>query len=222
MNKNLFSELIKVANVLDEMGIVKEANNLDKIARKIVVSYNPTVHNYGSDDLKKISQISGIYSKDIANYKSIIWSAYHDEKGNFIKSPYPDALQLASNLYNSVVNAWFRNPYTSEQRRVFKLQADNIRNTISGNFDDSNNEIYKGKSLNDILVGAGIVDYYGKLKSNIKSKHILRQYWFAMLKNNFPKVQNGSFEARNLSNTFNMLAMKLPENEPASEESLDI
>jgi len=48
MNKNLFSELIKVANVLDEMGLVKEANNLDKIARKIVVS-ETTLYGYAHD-----------------------------------------------------------------------------------------------------------------------------------------------------------------------------
>lgn len=45
MNKNLVNELVKVANSLDNMGLNKEANSLDKIARKIVVSANPPIYN---------------------------------------------------------------------------------------------------------------------------------------------------------------------------------
>lgn len=33
MNKDLVNELVKVANSLDNMGLAKEANSLDKIAR---------------------------------------------------------------------------------------------------------------------------------------------------------------------------------------------
>jgi len=38
-------ELIKVANVLDDMGLTKEANSVDRIARKIVVSENDSLYN---------------------------------------------------------------------------------------------------------------------------------------------------------------------------------
>ena len=49
MNKNLVSELVKVANSLDNMGLSKEANSLDKIARKIVVSKVESVSDYRTD-----------------------------------------------------------------------------------------------------------------------------------------------------------------------------
>ena len=73
MNKNLVSELVKVANSLDNMGLNKEANSLDKIARKIVVSKVES----GSD-----------YKTDIENYKAIF-------KNN--------QLQDATDLFNSVM-----------------------------------------------------------------------------------------------------------------------
>lgn len=53
MNKDLIIKLVKVANNLDEMGFSKEANHLDKIASKIVVSFTST----------------GIYKDDINQYK---------------------------------------------------------------------------------------------------------------------------------------------------------
>jgi hypothetical protein len=43
--KFITNELIKVANSLDEMGLNKEANSLDKIAQKIVVSENPSMYS---------------------------------------------------------------------------------------------------------------------------------------------------------------------------------
>ena len=49
MNKNLVSELVKVANSLDNMGLSKEANSLDKIARKIVVSKVESSSDYTAD-----------------------------------------------------------------------------------------------------------------------------------------------------------------------------
>ena len=73
MNKNLVSELVKVANSLDNMGLSKEANSLDKIARKIVVSKVES----GSD-----------YRTDIENYKA------------FFKN---NQLQDATDLFNSVM-----------------------------------------------------------------------------------------------------------------------
>ena len=73
MNKNLVSELVKVANSLDNMGLSKEANSLDKIARKIVVS-------------KVIS--GGDYKTDIEFYKQL----FLDQN-----------LQNATDLFNSVM-----------------------------------------------------------------------------------------------------------------------
>ena len=73
MNKNLVSELVKVANSLDNMGLSKEANSLDKIARKIVAE------KY---------QSSSDYRTDIEGYKSLFLNR---------------RLQDATDLFNSVM-----------------------------------------------------------------------------------------------------------------------
>ena len=102
MNKDLVNELVKVANSLDNMGLAKEANSLDKIARKIVVSDNRILYDVSSEDAaKKLEQRTGKYSSDIWRYKSLYSAGYK---------------QQASNLYNSVVNAWFNNPYSNTEK----------------------------------------------------------------------------------------------------------
>jgi len=73
MNKNLVSELVKVANSLDNMGLSKEAKSLDKIARKIVAE------KY---------QSSSDYKTDIEGYKSLFLNR---------------RLQDATDLFNSVM-----------------------------------------------------------------------------------------------------------------------
>ena len=63
MNKRLLSELVKVANSLDVMGFKREANSLDKIARKIV-----------SQDATTSEPVpTGIYKDDIGTYKTLLF-----------------------------------------------------------------------------------------------------------------------------------------------------
>jgi len=61
MNKNLASEIIRIANSLDVMGFVKEANSLDKIARKVI-----------SEDAS-IPEPENDYTKDIQTYKRLVF-----------------------------------------------------------------------------------------------------------------------------------------------------
>jgi len=196
-------ELIKVANVLDEMGLTKEANSVDRIARKIIVSENPSgwdINN--SEDAKYVSERTGNYYKDIERYKSLYSAGYKQE---------------ASNLYNSVVNAWFNNPYSDLQKKKFKLQAERIRSDIDSGIVDINEEVNKGRkfSLNEYLVKAGITDYYGKLLPAIQDKQTLRNLWLNKLPEYFPQYFDNSNhnprKRKQLSDTFNMLAMGLPE-----------
>jgi hypothetical protein len=195
-------ELVKVANVLDEMGLTKEANSVDRIAR-IVVSENPSgwsINN--SETAKHFSERTGNYTKDIIRYKSLYNFGYKQE---------------ASNLYNSVVNAWFNNPYSDLQKKKFKLQAERIRSDIDSGIIDINKEVNVDKkfSLNEYLVKAGITDYEGKLLPFIKDKQTLRELWLNKLPEYFPQYfDNSNLNPRvrkQLSNTFNMLAMGLPE-----------
>jgi hypothetical protein len=196
-------ELVKVANVLDEMGLTKEANSVDRIARKIVVSENPSgwdINN--SERAKYVSERTGKYSLDIERYKSLYSAGYKQE---------------ASNLYNSVVNAWFNNPYSDLQKKKFKLQAERIRSDIDANYKDINEAVSKTRkfSLNEYLVKAKITDYNGKLLPEIKDKQTLRNLWFNMVATYFPEHNNdpssNDYNRKQFTKTFNMLAMNLPE-----------
>jgi hypothetical protein len=200
-------ELVKVANVLDEMGLTKEANSVDRIAR-IVVSENTSGYTINdSEYAARVSKRTGEYSDDIIRYKSLYSAGYKQE---------------ASNLYNSVVNAWFNNPYSDLQKKKFKLQAERIRSDIDNGKLDINIEVNEGKkfSINEYLVKAGITDYYGKLLPEIKDKQTLRNLWLNKLPKYFPYYFDDSnfspHRRKQLSNTFNMLAMNLPEKAPSS------
>lgn len=133
MNKDLANEIIKVANSLDELGFVKEANSLDKIAKKIVVSYyySPT----------------GNYKDDIENYKSIISDFQTEEYAANKKIIARDATKFL----NSVK---MYGDYDLETTKAFLEQAKNIRNEIYGGLD--------GTKLNDklfmLLKKHGIID----------------------------------------------------------------
>ena len=43
MKKEIVDKLIKVANNLDSLGYMREANIVDRVAKKIVLSANPEV-----------------------------------------------------------------------------------------------------------------------------------------------------------------------------------
>jgi len=195
-------ELIKVANVLDEMGLTKEANSVDRIARKIVVSENESLWSIDTPgEAKHFSERTGDYTKDIIRYKSLYDKGYKQE---------------ATNLYNSVVNAWFNNPYSDLQKKKFKLQAERIRSDIDKRIIDINEEVNVERkfSLNEYLYKAGITDYYGKLLPDIKDKQTLRNLWLNKLPQYFPYYfdnSNTNLRRKQLSITFNMLAMGLPE-----------
>jgi hypothetical protein len=60
MNKDLASEIIKVANSLDALGFVKEANSLDNIARKVISQV-------------AVPEPARDYTKDILTYKKLLY-----------------------------------------------------------------------------------------------------------------------------------------------------
>jgi hypothetical protein len=227
MNKNLVNELVKVANSLDNIGLNKEANSLDKIARKIVVSANPPIYNRtyvkykSTGGPEKMSQRTGNYPQDIANYKNLYYAANYDD--DYDKNIDRDLLQLASNLYNSVVNAWFNNPYSDSQKKAFRDQATRIRTDIDGGFADVNYSDHnksRKHSLNDILFYYGITDHSGNLNSNIKSRQKLRDLFIKMQSEWKSKNWgNGGLFPSQFTNTFNILGRMLPEIEPVVEST---
>lgn len=97
MNKDLIIQLVKVANNLDEMGFSKEANRLDKIARK-VISQN------------SVPEPERDYTKDIQTYKNLL---YKD-----LNNPIP-----AQEFLSKVLQA---NYLTKQQEMAFNAQVERL------------------------------------------------------------------------------------------------
>jgi hypothetical protein len=104
---SVVSELVRIANTLDESGFVREASAIDKVAKKIVTS----------------SVDETTYKKDIDNYRKLI-SDYHFAKDPTEKQ---QLLQQATNQYNGVLNSmWSR--YDRQQKQAWMAQSNRIRN----------------------------------------------------------------------------------------------
>jgi hypothetical protein len=175
--KFITDELIKVANALDEMGLNKEANSLDKIARKIVadVDEHPL---YG-------------YEVDINKYKEIVgW--FQAETDPTLKKEYA---QEATNLLRDVQKADYK-MYTNEQKSAFMDQARAIRNSIYGNLND--------KALNDKLAMAmktGPFDIFnGVITSSFTNVSEFTDFWMQQVQPQFD-LSNSNI-AKWLSNKF--------------------
>lgn len=150
MNKDLVKELVRVANSLDKMGMNDEASNLDKIARKIVVSK------------KYEASPDGDYRYDIDRYKSLF---------KFQR------LQDATDLFNSVMKS---KVYSNEQKDAFRKQAEGIRNMYFSGYDENWGEEKLTNLLNAspfTILSPGILSQHTDLKqftdywiSNIQPK----------------------------------------------------
>lgn len=97
MNKDLINSLIKVANNLDEMGFSKEANRLDKIARKVI-------------SLVAVPKPEYDYTKDIQTYKKLLYENPNNEKP-------------AQDFLSKVIQA---NYLTKQQAMAFNAQVERL------------------------------------------------------------------------------------------------
>ena len=102
------SELIKIANTLDKNGYIKEANTIDQLTKKIVIS----------------SVDEATYKKDIENYRNLIQKSKDKNNTEEAKQQF---LQQATNQYNGVLNSmWSR--YDRKQKQAWMAQSNRIRN----------------------------------------------------------------------------------------------
>ena len=160
MNKNLVSELVKVANSLDNMGLSKEANSLDKIARKIVVSNTYRITNY---------------KDDMDWYKTyfIASTNYSDENER------AGAKQRATDVYNAVMSDR-TGIYSDAQKEAFKDQANAIRSLAYGNFDneEANDLLVKYLALSGFTISNGVIDGNTDIKE-------FTDYWISRIQPQF-------------------------------------
>ena len=135
MNKDLVLKLIKMANNLDIQGHFKEAGIVDRIAEIGFLNYG----NYNPQVAPKPNSysVTGNYSDHIQRYKTLVDN---------------DDVRGATNYFNGVM----RSNFTPQQKNVFRLQAERIRNDYNhGEFANDSNKImmngkiYYNKTMSD-------------------------------------------------------------------------
>ena len=125
--KNIINNLIRVANNLDSLGYMEEANIVDRVAKKIIVSANPEIKRLEKGEASSIV-VSGDYATDILQYKRLYYSGYYDARGDYNEKGYNNYLRLAKEFLLDV-----RQKYRSNQQQLkaFEAQAARIREDIS-------------------------------------------------------------------------------------------
>jgi hypothetical protein len=130
MNKDLVLKLIKVANNLDIQGHYKEAGIVDRVAEMGFLNYG----NYNPQVAPKPNSysVTGNYSDHIQRYKALVDN---------------DDVRGATNYFNGVM----RSNFTPQQKNVFRLQAERIRNESNfGEFADDPKEVMiNGQKVNN-------------------------------------------------------------------------
>lgn len=198
MKKDLVSGLIKVANNLDSLGYMEEANIVDRVAKKIIVSQYQLLNKGQAQYIK----ITNNYNSDISNYKNLVFSAY-DENNTKNKKLY---LKLADDLLRAVKE---RGTYDDKTKKAFELQTSRILYDAQKGYEDINIAFDddKSKPLNYYLMKYNITDFRGNLKDDIISKEILNTR-FKNLKNDPDIVGKAGYFKRQLGNTYNLLALR--------------
>lgn len=207
MKKEIINGLIKVANNLDLLGYKEEANIVDRVAKKIVVSKNPVIQNLDLGQALSIP-VTGDYKTDILSYKRLSGKAY------FMKRKYPD--DDRTNKYFSIIRNFMKKinrVYEEPKLSAFIAQANRIEYDNSSET-DVNYQLgdAKTESLNEYLYLYNITDQEGNLESNIKTLADFNKAWNnfknqAVIKKQIAKYPN--YLQNHLSNTYNLLSAKL-------------
>ena len=209
MNKReIASGLIKLANTLDNMGLMQEANIVDRVAKKIVVSKNPEVKFLQNNEIP--SAVTGNYLIDITNIKNMLYTAFVDVNNNQRKNVDQNMISRASTLFDLVQKS---DKYTKQQHRVFGLQASRIYKDYSENRVPINNQLgdKTTESLNEYLFKFGITDQIGNLDSSIIDMSDFNKRWNSFKNQPIIKKQISEFPnymKLQLGRTYKMLTAK--------------
>ena len=191
--KFITDELIKVANALDEMGLSKEANSLDKIARKIVVSNTYKITNY---------------KDDMDWYKTyFIRSTNHLDENERARTK-----QMATDVYNAVMSDR-TGIYSDAQKEAFKDQANAIRSLAYGNFNNEelNDRLVKFLASSGFTISNGVIDGNTDIKE-------FTDYWMSRIQPQF----SDDFRIKNwLSSKFLIYKKQISEAQKRNKEQED-
>lgn len=211
MNKKVIARgLIKLANTLDNMNLIVEANIVDRVAKKIVVSANPKYPSM-NEDVARRKMPTGDYTSDIITYKSLIYSTYYDKDGKYTKHGIEPYKTFA---YNFKLRAIQKLKETSAQEaKAFGNQANRIKYDFEDDIQDVNT-MFDNKlslSLNEYLTKYGITDYSGNLNQDIENLTQLNTAWYNFKQYLLGKLNKKDFDvylSTQLSKTYNILKAK--------------
>lgn len=171
MNKDLINSLIKVASSLDNMGFLKEANVVDRIAQELS---SPVDKNYAGETqayqpvntapvTTGQNAANDKYVKDINNYKNLLKQKKYKEAELF--------LQQVANSYQD-----------QQQRNAFIGQARKINNQFFNQIDNEDNmsddEIYNLLQKYGINKAENLADLNKKwnvMMTNLKNQNLLSE-----------------------------------------------
>jgi hypothetical protein len=208
MKKEIINGLIKVANNLDLLGYKEEANIVDRVAKKIVVSKNPEIKRLEKGVAQSLVP-SGDYATDIANYKRLYYSGYYDARGEYNEKGYTNYLTLARDFYLNALDIYKDNP---RKQLVFKNQAERIRTDIQNDYVDINVEMTRNsKPLNYYLKKYELVDDLGNRKDSISDINTFNARWNKLLTD--PAISNKLHDSdvlSQLNNTKEILKESIP------------
>jgi len=209
MKKEIINGLIKVANNLDLLGYKEEANIVDRVAKKIVVSKNPEINLLSLGQALSIP-VTGDYTTDIVNYKKLLSSYYSHERNKKLNN---DDLQKFKTLVKKFIST-VKLKYEGDQYSAFYNQAKRIQFDLENNLEDINKNIGENtESLNEFLRLYRIADEYGDLDDEIKSRAEFNKRWNKFM-NDFRVKQivdrAGDKITKSLGYTYKILTAKLP------------
>ena len=205
--KDLASGLLKIANTLDNMGLMEEANIVDRVAKKIVVSKNPEITRLQKGEAQSLVP-SGDYPTDITNYKRLYYSGYYDSRDDYNKEGFSYYLTLARDFLLKTLQLYMDNP---RKQLVFKNQAERIRTDIKNDYVDVNVEMTRdSKPLNYYLKKYELVDDLGNRKDSISDINTFNARWNKLLTDPAISNMHDSDVRSQLRNTKNILKENIP------------
>jgi hypothetical protein len=164
---SVVSELVRIANTLDESGFVREASAIDKVAKKIVTS----------------SVDADTYKKDIDNYRKLIYDACFEED----PTKKQQLLQQATNQYNGVLNSmWSR--YDPQQKQSFQAQTVRIRQQYNIGQYAANTNFPEVEKLEPYL--RQYETFLTQLKDSEKDSNIIETKEIEFINEMFTKLQS--------------------------------
>ncbi len=189
MKKEFLDKLYKIASSLDYAGLYKEANEIDKIARKVFsggISAAPVV---GVPQNNSFS-VTGYYADHIKNYKNYVEN--NDAQG-------------ATNYFNAVM----RSPMDPKQKGAFRAQAERIRSQYKfGEFANQGGEAISSDFINALL------RKYGLTEPNLSAEVFRKRWTYMMTNTQFEKDSSGRLLSENpswnqqMNLTYNMMTQK--------------